>query len=98
MFDELTTSRTEVNDGAKKYVAIEISIIKEVASRRNQPKEEEQQALEEVHVEPTSLAQLRAKRTINPTNRYIEACYAFLAGEGDPSCFQEAIESNERQR
>ena len=45
----------------------------------------------------TSLAQTRAKKTIKPTNMYIEASYALLAGKGDPSYFQEAIESNKWQ-
>ena len=45
----------------------------------------------------TSLSQTRAKKTIKPTNMYIEASYALLAGKGDPSYFQEAIESNEWQ-
>ena len=59
VFDELTTSRTEENDEAKKnIVSTEIPFIKEIASQENHPKEKEQQALEEVHVEPTSLAQL----------------------------------------
>ena len=62
----------------------------------NQP-EEEHQTLEEVYIKPISLVQSRAKRTIKPPSTYIEACYALLASEGDPSCFQEAIESNERQ-
>lgn len=75
VFDKLTTSRSETNDGLKKNVAREIPIIKEVASRENQP--EEQLAPEDVRIEPTSLAQSRAKRTIKPTKRYIEACYAF---------------------
>jgi len=84
-FDELTPSRTEANDKAKiNIVSTEIPIIKEIASQENQPEEKEQQALEEAHIEPTSLAQSRAKRTIKPSIRYIEAC------------FQEAIESNER--
>ena len=94
VFDELTTSRIDANDGTKKVVSSEIPIIKEIASQENQPKEEEQQTPKKVHINPTSLAQSRAKRTIKPPSRYIETCYALLASEGDPSCFQEAIESN----
>ena len=98
MFDELTSSRSEANDSVKKdVVAREIPMIKEITSRENQPEEEEQQAPENVHVKPTNQAQSRAKKTIKPTKRSIEACYALLAGEGNPSCFQEATESNEWQ-
>ena len=97
VFDELTTSKSEANDWEKKdIVATEIPIIKEVANRENQPEEEEPEALEEAHVEATSLAQLRAKRIIKLTNRYSEVCHALLSSDGDPSCFQKAIESNER--
>ena len=56
LFDKLITLKSEATDGVKKdIVATEIFIIKKVASRKNQ--HEEQQASEEVHVEPTSLAQ-----------------------------------------
>jgi len=61
---------------------------------------EEQQAPEEVQAEPTSIAQLRPRRVIKPPQLLgweDEACYAVLASGDNPSSFQEAVESVERQ-
>ena len=61
---------------------------------------EEQQVPEEVQAEPTSISQSRPKRVIKPPQRLgwdDEACYALVAGGDDPSTFQEAIQSEERQ-
>ena len=62
---------------------------------------EEQQAPEEVQAEPTSIAQSRSRRVIKPPQGLgweDEACYTLLASGNNPSSFQEAVKSDERQK